>query len=248
MCVYCCWQLPDARRAAPLTQLFGRSERVIEMTLALFKDLTVGYMSGKLLAKLDAVNFILANHSPAYYTFLNNPANFRNRTTFYATLARMIFVEDSPIKFRAFTAPLQAVLDALRSAAGGGNSSDGAVLNATLLRQSAQPDTLAGLFRDLHGIAQATTCRRAYMTLFDWLYPAHFPVILACLEAAADSAAVTTPLLKFMGEFVSNKGQCMSFDSSSPNGILLFREISKVLVIFCEAQRRVRAVRVARHA
>lgn len=105
--------------------------------------------------------------------------------------------------------------------------------------------------------------------LFDWLYPAHFPTIIACLEAwagerlegrcrlclpvqlaslcshlptdgsmhstcpaapspAADTPEVTTALLKFMAEFALNKTQRLTFDSSSPNGILLFREVSKV--------------------
>lgn len=64
--------------------------------------------------------------------------------------------------------------------------------------------------------------------LFDWLYPANFPVILACLEAWSGDPVVTTPLLKFVNEFVLNKSQRLIFDSSSPNGILLFREVSKV--------------------
>ena len=64
--------------------------------------------------------------------------------------------------------------------------------------------------------------------LFEWLYPAHFPVILLCLEAWADTPDVTTSLLKFMAEFVLNKTQRLSFDTYSPSGILLFREVSKV--------------------
>lgn len=64
--------------------------------------------------------------------------------------------------------------------------------------------------------------------LFDWLYPAHFPVISCCLEAWADTPEVTTALLRFMAEFVMNKNTRLAFDSSSPNGILLFREVSKV--------------------
>lgn len=76
--------------------------------------------------------------------------------------------------------------------------------------------------------------------LFQWLYGKHFPPMLACLEAWSDTPAVTTPLLKFLVEFVSNKGQCMAFDTSSPNGILLFREISKALVIFSTATLSVR--------
>lgn len=43
---------------------------------------------------------------------------------------------------------------------------------------------------------------------------------------------VSTPLLKFMAEFVLNKAQRLTFDSSSPNGILLFREVSKLIVAY----------------
>ena len=64
--------------------------------------------------------------------------------------------------------------------------------------------------------------------LFNWLYPAHFPVIRLCLEAWTDTPEVTTALLRFMTEFVMNKNARLAFDSSSPNGILLFREVSKV--------------------
>ena len=90
-------------------QTFGSSEKVIGMTLSLFKELTAGYMSGKILSKLNASTFLLQDHNPATYTFLANLTNARNRTMFYATLARMIFVEDSPIKFKAFISPLQQV-------------------------------------------------------------------------------------------------------------------------------------------
>jgi exportin-7 len=43
------------------------------------------------------------------------------------------------------------------------------------------------------------------------------------LQAWADSPDVTTPLLKFMAEFVFNKSNRLTFDASSANGILLFR-------------------------
>lgn len=35
-----------------------------------------------------------------------------------------------------------------------------------------------------------------------------------------------------MAEFVLNKAQRVTFDFSSPNGILLFREVSKLLVAY----------------
>jgi len=160
--------------------MFGPCERVIDMTLALFRDLTLGYMSGKLLSRLDAISFILTHHSPAHYPFLLQAG--RNRTTFYATLARMVFLDDSTVKFKTFVSPLQQILDGLASAAG---CAGGAAGSAAQLRASVPADTVSGLFRDLRGVAAASMCRRAYGLLFEWLYPAHFPVMLLCLQAGS---------------------------------------------------------------
>ena len=85
--------------------------------------------------------------------------------------------------------------------------------------------------RRLQTSSRGTLVRRRLLRaglLFDWLYPAHLPTLRACLEAWADSPDVTTPALKFMAELAYNKTQRLTFDSSSPNGILLFREVSKV--------------------
>lgn len=103
---------------------------------------------------------------------------------------------------------------------------------AAELRQKVPRDTVIGLFRDLRGIVSATNSRRTYSAVFEWLYPRRFPVLVRCLEAFADVPEVTTPLLKFMAEFVMNKTQRLTFEASSPNGILLFREVSKVLVTY----------------
>jgi exportin-7 len=66
-------------------------------------------MSGKLLLKLDATSFILSNHTSAHFAFLDHPTNSRNRTLFYSTLARLLFMEDTPARFKAFITPLQQV-------------------------------------------------------------------------------------------------------------------------------------------
>lgn len=107
--------------------------------------------------------------------------------------------------------------------------------NSLQLRQTTPQLAVVGLFRDLRGIAAATSTRRTYSLLFDWMYPGHFAAVLCCLEAFADVPAVTTPLLKFVSEFVFNKAQRLTFDSSSPNGILLFREVRayNVCVLLC---------------
>ena len=79
------------------------------------QDLASGYMSGKLLLKLEATGFILTHHTREHFAFLDDPANARNRTTFYYTLSRLLFMEDTPSKFKAFMAPLNKVRAAGRA-------------------------------------------------------------------------------------------------------------------------------------
>lgn len=204
-------------------KVYGGCEEVIDAALNLFSDLASGYMSGKLMLKLDAISYLLQHHTADYYPFLAHPGNMRARTTYYLTLARLLFMDDTPGAFKAFMSPIGQVLNGIASAAGSNQAS---------LKTSVPKETVTGLFRDLRGIAAATTNRRIYSQLFNWLYPTHFPAIIACVDAFADAPEVTTPLLKFMSEFVHNKTQRLTFDSSSPNGILLFREVSKVLMTY----------------
>ncbi|KAI5074563.1 hypothetical protein GOP47_0010524 [Adiantum capillus-veneris] len=199
---------------------YTQASDVIEQTLHLFQELAAGYMSGKLLLKLDAVNFILGHHTREYFPFLDDFSCSQNRTTFYATLGRLLFSEDSPIKFKPAMEPIQQVLLTLEA------TPDSA------FRTDVVKFTLIGLMRDLRGIAMATNSRRTHGLLFDWLYPAHMPLLLRAISHWTDTPEVTTPLLKFMAEFVFNKSQRLTFDSSSPNGILLFREVSKLIVAY----------------
>lgn len=184
-----------------------------------------------------------ANHTSAQYPFLDAPVNSRNRTMFYATLARLLFSDDTQARFNGFVAPLQQVRHTGRPCLLGWGRAEAATtawgeegsalgrrtrvqagpaarsplhawgaqhrahshLAARLppqvlvnvgaacssaptpaaLRAVLPAATLVGLFRDLRGIAAATNSRRTYGLLFDWLYPAHFPAIMRCLEAYA---------------------------------------------------------------
>jgi exportin-7 len=57
-------------------------------------------------------------------------------------------------------------------------------------------------------------------------------VLIRALELWYHDPAVTTPVLKLFAELAQNRSQRLQFDVSSPNGILLFREVSKVIVGF----------------
>lgn len=199
---------------------YTESEDVIEHTLTLFFELASGYMTGKLLLKFDTVKFIIGNHTRENFPFLEEYRCSRSRTTFYYTIGYLIFMEDSPIKFKSSMDPLLQVMVGLES------TPDAA------FRTDSVKYAFIGLMRDLRGIAMATNSRRTYGLLFDWLYPAHMPLLLKAIAHWTDAPQVTTPLLKFMAEFVLNKSQRLTFDSSSPNGILLFREVSKLIVAY----------------
>ncbi|KAL9235176.1 hypothetical protein vseg_009963 [Gypsophila vaccaria] len=199
---------------------YTESEEVIEQTLNLFFELASGYMTGKLLLKLDTVKFIVSNHTRDHFPFLEERRCSRSRTTFYYTIGWLIFMEDSPVKFKSSMEPLLKVFISLESAPD------------TIFRSDNVKYSLIGLMRDLRGIAKATNSRRTYGLLFDWLYPSHMPLLLRGISHWADTPEVTTPLLKFMAEFVLNKAQRLAFDSSSANGILLFRELSKLIVAY----------------
>ncbi|KAK9122587.1 hypothetical protein Sjap_012189 [Stephania japonica] len=215
---------------------YTESEDVIDHTLSLFFELASGYMTGKQLLKLDTVKFIIGNHTREHFPFLEEHRCSRSRTTFYYTIGWLIFMEDSPVKFRSSMDPLLQVFIRLES-------TPDAVFRTNNVKYA-----LIGLMRDLRGITMATNT--TYGLLFDWIYPAHMPVLLKGISHWTDTPEVghiifalsllnslamnqvTTPLLKFMAEFVLNKAQRLTFDSSSPNGILLFREVSKIIVAY----------------
>ncbi|XP_074590351.1 uncharacterized protein LOC141846243 isoform X2 [Curcuma longa] len=207
-------------KVATNLKCYTECEEVISHTLTLFLELASGYMTGKLLLKLDSIKFIIAHHTRDNFPFLEDNRCSRSRTTFYYTLGYLIFMDDSPVKFKSSMEPILQVIIGLEA------TPDAA------FRSDAVKFAFIGLMRDLRGIAMATNSRRTYGLLFDWLYPAHMPLLLKAISHWADTPQVTTPLLKFMAEFVLNKAQRLTFDSSSANGILLFREVSKLVVAY----------------
>lgn len=124
---------------------------------------------------------------------------------------------------------------------------------------------LIGLSRDLRGLTFSSSKKNAYMMFFDWMYdlnlyfslcsvcsyfnrlnlcfsyPDYTPILIRAVEIWAHDPQVTTPVLKLFAELVQNRSQRLQFDISSPNGILLFREASKVI---CAYGKRVRTLEI----
>lgn len=63
-------------------------------------------------------------------------------------------------------------------------------------------------------------------------YTDYLPILLRAVELWAHEPAITTPVLKLFAELVHCRTQRLAGNVSSPMGILLFREASKLICIY----------------
>ncbi|OXU26700.1 hypothetical protein TSAR_005650 [Trichomalopsis sarcophagae] len=219
---------------------WGRSEQIISKTLQLLNDLSVGYTCVRKLVKLEEVQFMLNNHTSEHFPFLGNSVavtEMRCRSMFYTSLGRLLMVDlgEDEERFHTFMLPLTAALESL-----------GQLMRAAdtpLFAAEEAKKALIGLARDLKGLAYAFNTKTSYMMLFDWIYPNYTPILLHAIELWHHEPQVTTPVLKLFAELVQNRSQRLQFDVSSPNGILLFREASKVI---CSYGNRILGIEVSK--
>ena len=197
-----------------------RSDKILEDTLEVFVELVSSYSSSKTLLNLETVNFLVHNHVGAHFPFLGYDNDNKYRITFYSALSRLVFTssEDLNNSFDAFLAPNLEIMAQLSQAPD--------------LRVPAVKLAIISALRDLRGITTSAYNKRTYNLLFDALYPGSFPLLRRVAETWYDDPTVMTALLKFMQEFVANKGVRIFFENSSANGILLFRETSAIVCAY----------------
>ncbi|XP_045456955.1 exportin-7-B [Melitaea cinxia] len=218
---------------------WGGSEPIISKTLTLLSDLSGGYSCVRKLVKLEEVQFMLTHHTAEHFPFLGvgaGNAEMRCRSRLYTALGRLLMVElgEDEDRFHAFMMPLTAAFESIIGLLGPGDSA--------LFASEDAKKTYIGLARDLRGLAFAFNTKTTYMMLFDWMlysdlsslssYPVYLKVIVRGIELWFSEPALTTPALKLAGELAQNRNQRLQFDVSSPNGILLFRELSGIICAY----------------
>jgi len=212
-------------------KFWPEEQDIVSKTLDLLHDMAGGYSSSKLLLTLETVQFLANNHTSDHFPFLAIPANVRQRTTFHATLTRLLLSPNGEDKlgltFEQFVKPIITVLEQLKS------------LSPNDLRNENCRGPLIGVFRDLRGIAASLHNRKTYSALFEILHPQHLPLFSKVADLWYDQTDVMISLLRFLQEFCHNKANRVNFDQSSPNGILLFRYTSDVI---CAYGRRLMAI------
>jgi exportin-7 len=206
-------------------------QEIVGRTLELFHDMAGGYSSSKLLLTLETVRYLARHHTVEHFPFLGISGNFRHRTTFHATLTRLLLSpggeEKLGLTFEQFLEPIANVLGQLGT------------LAPNALRSENCRTPLIGVLRDLRGIAASLHNRKTYSTLFEILHPQHLPLLAKVADIWHDQADVTVSLLRFLHEFCHNKANRVNFDQSSANGILLFRYTSDIV---CAYGRRLLAM------
>ena len=83
----------------------------------------MGYSSLRRLVKSERVQYILANHGPREFPFLELCEDTRHRTTFYNALGRVVSsetTENDTSRFEMFLAPLDGVMQSIGAALAGG--------------------------------------------------------------------------------------------------------------------------------
>ncbi|XP_055684266.1 ran-binding protein 16 isoform X1 [Lutzomyia longipalpis] len=209
-------------------KFWGESEQIIKKTLNLLNDLSSSYSCVRKLVKLDEIQFMLNNHTSEHFQFLGTNcevSEMRMRSMFYSSLGRLLMVDfgDDEERFYTFMLPMTNQFESI-----------GAMLmdaNNGYPSEEAKK-ALIGLSRDLRGLACVLGTKSAYMMFFEWIYPDYTPILIRALELWGHDPTVTTPILKLFAEFVHNRSQRLHFDVSSPNGVLLFREASKIICTY----------------
>jgi len=199
-------------------------QEIIGKTLELLSDMAGGYSSSKLLLTLDTVRFLTRNHTEDHFPFLGASANARHRSSFHATLTRLLLSpsgeEKVGLTFEQFLEPICLVLTQLEA------------LSPSDLRSEGARRPIIGAFRDLRGITSSLHNKKTFNMLFDILYPQHLPLIARVVDIWWDQPDVIVSVFKFLHEFCHNKANRINFDQSSANGILLFRCASEAVCAY----------------
>ena len=214
-----------------------RNPRVIERTLELFHELSTGYSSQHLVARLGVVAQILDNHAAVFgpATWANVRDDARHCTMFYRTLGRLLLTEEHAARFPAFMAPIGAAFDLFVA-----QPSKEAVLAQPQLRAAA----LCALHQ-LRGLFESCVSASQYTRYFEWFHPRYTLVLVFLAELYGHSGSNNggeyrfdddrgmffTALMKFVLELSWNKSSRIKFDFVSANGIILFKEVCSPLLI-----------------
>nr|CAH8845748.1 unnamed protein product [Trichobilharzia regenti] len=214
---------------------WSNCEAVLQRTLNLLSELSMGFSAMRKLLRLDDIQFMLVNHTPEYFPFLLSTTNTaipqsstisRLRTTFYASLSRLLMVDlgEDEEQFLNFVSPLTRVTNQLIIALLSGDPSN--------LSQELTKISIIGLARDVRGISCSLNTKTSYQMLIDWIYPSGLQLFNRALDLWPLDHNISVPIFKTLTELVHNRNGRLLYDTTIPIAYLLFTHVSKLLYNF----------------
>ncbi|KJH50942.1 hypothetical protein DICVIV_02903 [Dictyocaulus viviparus] len=202
---------------------WATNEHILELSLSLLKDLSLGYTAVRKLFRLQEVQLLLSNHTAEHFVFLGQSVPYstmKHRTIFYEALTRLLTIDlnDDEQLFEQFMQPLGATTRQLTAIMTTPNYS-GTVSQEELKR------VVVGLCRDLRGVAVACSTKNLFQILFDWLYPEVFNIMMRAVEEWSTSPEVMTPIFRLLAELCQNRQQRLKFEMS--DRILVMPDVSR---------------------
>ncbi|GAM20910.1 hypothetical protein SAMD00019534_040850 [Acytostelium subglobosum LB1] len=196
------------------------ADDVIKRSLELFWDSVNGHSTSKILLNTPITHDLLQNHGAEVFPFLDNNPNSRHRMTLYQAIGKLLFTDENTHYFEQFMLPFEDTLSRLH-----------AIQSIDVFRSEDTKSRIIGLMRDLRGLTSSAMNKKFYCQVFEMLNT-KFPVLQKIITAYYDCPEVTTAVLRLLAEYTNNKQARMNFDSSSPNGFIIFKETSKILASY----------------
>ncbi|KAI6660989.1 Exportin-7-like isoform X3 [Oopsacas minuta] len=213
-------------------KIFKDNDVILQRTLSLFNELSTGSVTPKRLIKLESSQLLINHHTGVEFPFLsyNNGCkiHLKLRLSFYKSISRLVLgelKEEESDVFDMYIAPLTVNFKRLST-----------LLHALPSVAAQQDETeiknlISGLCYDLRGIVYVISTRMCYQLFFTWFFPDFISILIDCLNRWYREPEVSIPILKLLIEIGTSRCQRLTPEITSPNGFLLFKELSRA--IFC---------------
>uniref|UniRef100_A0A670ZFU8 Exportin 7 n=2 Tax=Pseudonaja textilis TaxID=8673 RepID=A0A670ZFU8_PSETE len=202
---------------------WGRCEPITSKTLQLLNDLSIGYPFPQACLGSDGVISVLPQSEHFSFLGINNQSNLsdmRCRTTFYTALGRLLMVDlgEDEDQYEQFMLPLTAAFETVAQM----------FSTNTFNEQEAK----VGKARDIPSVG----CKRPLNTTQGFskegFMPGGYPPGVPVEESPGWGCPARWGVPAKVQLSLACRSQRLQFDVSSPNGILLFRETSKMITTY----------------
>lgn len=200
-------------------KIWSEENNVVMGTLDVLSNLTNTRLSSSLMSKSALTHNLIAHHND-----IELGVSRKYRTSFYKTVSKSILSDVEGEMFDMFI-----------------DSFDKKLLYIASELESNNYSVLKGmdlLMSDLKGVIISCLSHQTYIVFFDWFFGRNFFFTIIPLSLKyflQNDISSVFSVLKFLSSFVDNINRRISFDNSSYDGNILFKQTAEILITVGEA-------------